>query len=71
LTEGEFALGGVTERGAKDDGHGGEADEADEGEHDVVASEDRPGFQLFFVTVVIVAGLPLIVKGGKPPKQVG
>jgi hypothetical protein len=31
VTEGEFALGNVTERGAEDDDDAGEASEADEG----------------------------------------
>ncbi len=71
LTEGEFALGYITERGAENDDDAGQACEADEGEADVRAREDGPGLHLCFVTGVIVAGLPLIVKGGKPPKQVG
>jgi hypothetical protein len=66
LTEGEFALGYITERGAENDDDAGQACEAD-----VRAREDGPGLHLCFVTGVIVAGLPLIVKGGKPPKQVG
>ncbi len=71
LTEGEFALGYVAKGGAEDDDDAGQAGEANEGEADVRAREDGPGFHLCFVTGVIVAGLPLIVKGGKPPKQVG
>ncbi len=71
LTEGEFALGYVAKGGAEDDDDAGQACEANEGEANVRAREDGPGLHLCFVTVVIVAGLPLIVKGGKPPKQVG
>jgi hypothetical protein len=49
LTEGEFTLGNVTERGAEDDDDAGEACKADEGKPDVRAREDGPGFHLFFV----------------------
>jgi hypothetical protein len=44
LTEGKFALGYITERGAEDDDDAGEASEADEGEADVRTREDGPGF---------------------------
>ena len=44
LTEGKFALGDVTERGAKDDDDAGETCKTDEGEADVRAREDGPGF---------------------------
>ena len=43
LTEGKFALGGVTERGAEDNYDAGETCEADEGEADVRSREEVPG----------------------------
>ena len=66
LTEGEFALGYVAERGAEDDDDAGEAGKTNEGEADVGAREDGPGFHLFFVTVVIVACCGGFGKGGFP-----
>jgi hypothetical protein len=71
LTESKFALGHIAKCGAEDDDDAGEAGNTNEGEADVGAREDGPGFHLFFVTVVIVARCLRIVKGGKPPKQVG
>ena len=44
LTEGKFALGDVTERGAKDDDDTHKAGKPNEGEADVRAREDGPGF---------------------------
>jgi hypothetical protein len=49
VTEGEFALGNVTERGAEDDDDASETCKADEGNADVRTREDGPGFHLFFV----------------------
>ena len=66
LTEGNFALGGVTERGAEDDYNAGETCEADESQTDVRAREDGPGFHLFFVTEVSVAWAAPMGKCGKP-----
>ena len=66
LTEGNFALGGVTERGAEDDYNAGETCEADESQTDVRAREDGPGFHLFFVTEVSIARQGVGGKGGLP-----
>lgn len=55
LTDRKFTLGGVTERSAKDYDYASETSEADEGEADVRAREEVPGFHLFFVTEVSVA----------------
>ena len=66
VTEGKFALGYVAKGGAEDDDNAGQAGEADEGEADVRAREDGPGFHLFFVTVVIVACCEGFGKGGFP-----
>ncbi len=44
LTEGEFALGNITERGAEDDDDAGETCKTDEGEANVRTREDGPGF---------------------------
>jgi hypothetical protein len=71
FAEGEFAIGYVAKGGAEDDDDAGEAGKTNEGEADVRSREDGPGFHLFFVTVVIVARCLRIVKGGKPPKEVG
>lgn len=46
FTESEFAIVNVAERSAEDDGDKGETHEADEGQNDVVASEERPGFHV-------------------------
>ena len=46
LTEGDFASGDITERGFEDYGNGNETSEADEGEADVRAGEEVPGFHL-------------------------
>jgi hypothetical protein len=66
FTEGEFALGYITERGAENDDHAHKTGESNEGEADVRAREDGPGFHLFFVTVVIVACCGGFGKGGLP-----
>lgn len=71
LTEGEFALGYVAKCGAENDDDAGQTSKPNEGEADVRAREDGPGFHLFFVTVVSIARCLRIVKGGKPPKEVG
>jgi hypothetical protein len=44
LTEGKFALGYITERGAEDDDDAGKASKTDEGEANVRTREDGPGF---------------------------
>ena len=61
-----FALGGITERGTKDNDYAGETSETNEGQTDVVTREDGPGFHLFFVTEVSVARQGAGGKCGKP-----
>jgi hypothetical protein len=46
VTEGKFALGYVAKGGAEDDDDAGQACEANEGEADVRAREDGPGFHV-------------------------
>ena len=70
IAEGKFALGYVAKGGAEDDDDAGQACESNEGEADVRAREDGPGFHLFFVTVVIVACCEGFGKGGFPHRAV-
>jgi len=46
LTESEFAIGNVAERGFENDYNRHEARNANEGEADVGAREDGPGFHV-------------------------
>ena len=46
LTESKFALGNVTERGAKDYDNAGETCNPDKGETDIRTREDGPGFHV-------------------------
>jgi hypothetical protein len=71
FTEGDFAIGNVAKGGFEDDENAGKTSEADEGQTDVVAREDGPGFHLCFVTVVIIAECSRIRKVGKPTQKVG
>ena len=71
LTESKFALGHIAKCGAENDDDTGQTSKPNESEADVRAREDGPGFHLCFVTVVSIARSPLVVKGGKPPKEVG
>ena len=57
LTEGDFALGNVTEGGFENDDDRHEARKANEGEADVGAREDGPGFHESDVTVCSIAWL--------------
>jgi hypothetical protein len=66
IAEGKFALGYVAKGGAENDDDAGQACESNEGEADVRAREDGPGFHLFFVTVVIIACYGGFGKGGLP-----
>jgi hypothetical protein len=66
LFEGKFALGHIAKCGAENDDDAGQTSKPNEGEADVGAREDGPGFHLFFVTVVIVARAELVGKCGKP-----
>jgi hypothetical protein len=66
FAEGKFALGHVAKGGTENDDHAHKTGESNEGEADVRAREDGPGFHLFFVTVVIVACCGGFGKGGFP-----
>ena len=66
FTESDFAIGNVAKGGTKDNDYTGETSEANEGQTDVVAREDGPGFHLFFVTEVSVAWAAPMGKCGKP-----
>ena len=46
LTEGDFALGGITERGTKDDNNGSKTNKAENCQGNVGAREDGPGLHL-------------------------
>ena len=46
LTEGDFASGDITERGFEDYNNGNETSETDEGQADVRAGEEVPGFHV-------------------------
>lgn len=46
LTEGEFALGHIAERGFKNHNHANQTSETDEGEGEVGGREDGPGFHV-------------------------
>jgi len=67
FTEGDFAIGNVAKGGTKDNDYAGKTSEANEGQTDVVAREDGPGFHLFFVTEVSVAWAAPMGKCGLPP----
>lgn len=67
LTKGYFTFGDIAKGGFEDDGNRGKTDEAHEGEDDVVAGEDGPGFHLFFVTEVSMACQGAERKCGLPP----
>ena len=70
VTENEFAFGHIAKCGAENNNDAGQACETDEGEADVRAREDGPGFHSFFVTVVIVACCGGFGKGGFPHRAV-
>jgi len=55
LAEGYFAFGDIAKGGFEDNENASKTSKTDEGEADVRAREDGPGFHLFFVTVVIIA----------------
>ena len=61
----------VAERGAKDHDDADQTGETDESEREVRSGEQRPGFHLVVLTEVSIARCLRIVKGGKPPKEVG
>ena len=61
-----FALVDIAGGRCKHYDNGNETGNADEGQADVVAREDGPGFHLFFVTEVSVACLGTEGKCGKP-----
>lgn len=65
--EGNLAIGHVAKGGAEDDDDAGKTREADEGEADVRAREEVPGFHLFFVTEVSMACQGAERKCGLPP----
>jgi hypothetical protein len=71
LTEIDFAFGDIAKGGTENNNDAGKSSKPNESEADVRAREDGPGSHLFFVTVVSIARCLGIVKGGKPPKEVG
>ena len=46
FTKGDFAIGNVAKGGTKDNDYAGETSETNEGQADVVAREDGPGFHV-------------------------
>jgi hypothetical protein len=60
----DFALVDIAGGRCKHYDNGNETRETNEGQADVVAREDGPGFHLFFVTVVIIAPFSRKAKGG-------
>ena len=70
LAAGDLTLPHIAGGRCHHDNDGDKASEADEGQADVGAREDGPGFHLFFVTEVSVAERSRIRKVGKPTQEV-